>query len=229
MENGIRRIFLILVQTAIALTMAPIALADEDKDENDEIEVVESSPLIEPFILRLDLDEAEIDTENFEVGAFFGQISIEDFGVNDVYGATVAYHVTEDFFLEAAYADSELESPIEEDFVGGISLAGELDYNYYNLSLGWNFLPGEVFVWKDWAFNSQLYLIGGVGVTEYYGEKDTTFNVGAGYRLILLDWLALHLDFRDHVFKRDRLRQLGEQDEKVVNNLEMRFGMSVFF
>ena len=225
MESWIRRIFLKLVCAAMLLVGTQLGYANED----EELEVQESSPLIEPFILRLDLDEAEIDTENFEIGVFFGQISIEDFGTNDVYAATAAFHVTEDFFLEGVYGDSDMQRPLEEDFVGGITLPGELDYNHYNLSLGWNIFPGEVFIWKDWAFNSQIYVIGGVGVTEYFSEKDTTFNVGVGYRMILWDWLALRLDFRDHVFKRDRLEQLGEQQEKTVQNLELRFGASVFF
>ncbi len=209
------------------ITGTPFALASEDESQG--AETAESAALIEPFILRLDLEEADIDTENFEFGLFWGRISVEDFGVNDVYAATAALHVTEDLFLEATYGDSDLKSPLEQDFVGGITLPGDLDYNYYNLSLGWNLFPGEVFVWQDWAFNSQVYLVGGVGVTEYFSEKDTTFNIGIGYRLIILDWLALRLDFRDHLFNRDQLEQLGEQEEKTVNNLEMRFGVSVFF
>ena len=41
-----------------------------------------------------------IDTEDFELGAYVGMLSIEDFESNVVYGARLAYHLTEDFFLE---------------------------------------------------------------------------------------------------------------------------------
>ncbi|MCG8671001.1 MAG: outer membrane beta-barrel domain-containing protein [Pseudomonadales bacterium] len=225
MESRIRSIFLKLVCSLVLMASTAISFAEE-KDES--IEVYESSPLIEPHILRLDLDEAEIDTENFEIGAHWGRISIEDFGVNDVLVATAAYHVTEDFFLEAAIGVSEHQEPLEDAFSGANTIDAGDEYLYYNLSLGINLFPGEVFIWKDWAFNSQIYLIGGVGVTEHILDmKDTTINIGIGYRLIVLDWLALHVDFRDHIFERDPI--LGETESSTVNNFEMRTGVSVFF
>jgi hypothetical protein len=66
-------------------------------------------PVIEPEVERRDIDPAEIDTEDFEVGIFAGQISVEDFGVNTVAGARFAYHITEGFFAEltAGQADTE--------------------------------------------------------------------------------------------------------------------------
>ncbi|MCG8317593.1 MAG: outer membrane beta-barrel domain-containing protein [Pseudomonadales bacterium] len=231
MENWICRIFLKLAFSVALCISAVTSFAESDSDD-EAVEVREASPLIEPHILRLDLNEAEIDTENFEVGLHYGRISVEDFGVNDVGVLTFAYHVTEDFFIEAAGGLSELQRPIEEKFAGGITISNELDYTYYNISLGVNVFPGEVFLWKDWAFNSQVYVIGGVGVTEHYlGAKDTTLNIGIGYRLIVWDWLALRVDFRDHLYERDQevAAALGETDQKLVNNLEIRAGASVFF
>ena len=59
-------------------------------------------PVIEPDVERREIEPARIDTEDFEVGIFAGQISVEDFGVNTVAGARFAYHVTEGFFTELA-------------------------------------------------------------------------------------------------------------------------------
>ena len=233
MENRICRIFLRLVGTLCLLVLSQTALAEEGSDEDDSLDVQEASPLIEPYILRLDLDEAEIDSENFEIGVYFGQLSVEDFGTNDTYAVTAAYHVSEDFFIEGVYGMADLQQPVESGFTGSpIINEDELDLTYYNLSLGINIFPGEVFVWRDWAFNSQFYVIGGVGVTEYvFDVKETTINVGAGYRLILWDWLALRLDVRDHVFKRDgRISSaFGESGEELTHNLEVRAGVSLFF
>ena len=55
-----------------------------------------------PDVERREINTAEIDTENFEVGFFAGQMSVEDFGVNTVAGARFAYHITEGFFVEMA-------------------------------------------------------------------------------------------------------------------------------
>ena len=56
--------------------------------------------MISPELERRTITEADIDSEDFEVGAFVGVMSIEDFGSNVVYGARGAYHITEDFFVE---------------------------------------------------------------------------------------------------------------------------------
>ena len=44
-----------------------------------------------------------------------------------------------------------------------------------------------------------------LGSTEFGGDKRFTVNLGFGYRLIATDWLALHVDVRDHVFDSDLL------------------------
>ena len=60
----------------------------------------EDRPIIEPEVDRREIRRTRIDTEDFEVGAYVGILSIEDFESNVVYGARLAYHLTEDFFLE---------------------------------------------------------------------------------------------------------------------------------
>ena len=58
-------------------------------------------PIIDPEVERRNIKRAQIDTEDFEVGVYGGILSIEDFESHAVYGARLAYHLTEDFFLEA--------------------------------------------------------------------------------------------------------------------------------
>ena len=233
METRICRIFLALVVLAAA-QFSQMVWADENTEEDSD-DVQESSPLVEPYILRLDLDEAEIDTENFEVGVHYGRLSVEDFGTEELITATAAYHVTEDFFIEAAYSMADLQQPAGTNILPGeeILVAEEdLEYVNYNLALGYHIFPGEVFIWRDWAFNSQFFLIGGVGTTEYLGDvKETTLSVGAGFRLILWDWLALRVDVRDHIFKRSEevANIFNEQEGEVVDNIEVRGGVSFFF
>ncbi|MGW8369952.1 MAG: outer membrane beta-barrel domain-containing protein, partial [Gammaproteobacteria bacterium] len=100
----------------------------------------------------------------------------------------------------------------------------ERDYSYYNLSLGYNLLPGEGFIGRNRAINTAVYVIGGVGKTDFGGDDRFTLNVGLGIRLMPLDWMAVHADMRDYIFDNDLLGQ-----EKTTHNLEARIGVSFFF
>ena len=66
-----------------------------------------------------------IDTQDFELGAYGGLLSVEDFGVNGVQGLIGAYHVTEDFFLEGVYFRSTLGRTSFERLSGGADLLTE--------------------------------------------------------------------------------------------------------
>jgi outer membrane beta-barrel protein len=183
-------------------------------------------PVIEPDIERREIDPAKIDTEDFEVGIFAGQLSVEDFGVNTVVGARFAYHITEGFFVELAGGRTETEETSFERLSGAAQLLtdSERDYSYYNVSLGYNVFPGESFIGRNRALNTALYVIGGVGKTKFAGDDRFTVNLGVGMRLMPLDWLAVHADVRDHVFDIDLLGQ-----EKTAHNLEAHVGVTFFF
>jgi outer membrane beta-barrel protein len=183
-------------------------------------------PIIEPQVDRREIPRTRIDTEDFEVGAYVGVLSIEDFESNVVYGARLAYHLTEDFFLEGTFGQSRAGRTSYENLSGSADLLtdDERDYSYYALSLGWNALPGEVFIGENRAYNTAFYLIAGIGGTTFGGDDRFTVNGGFGYRILPADWLAVHFDVRDHVYDTDLL---GEK--KIVNNLEAHLGLSIFF
>jgi outer membrane beta-barrel protein len=183
-------------------------------------------PVIEPEIERREIEPAKIDTEDFEVGIYAGQLSVEDFGVNTVAGAHFTYHVTEGFFVDLSAAQSDTQLTSFERLSGAAQLLtdSQRDYSYYNVSLGYNILPGESFVGRNRSFNTSVYLIGGVGKTDFAGDDRFTLNIGVGMRLMPLDWLAVHADFRDYIYDIDLLGQ-----EKTSHNLEARIGVSFFF
>lgn len=182
--------------------------------------------VIDPDVERREIKEPKIDAEDFELGGFVGIMSIEDFGSDLVYGVRLAYHITEGFFVEGSVGQTEAGLTSFEVLSGGAPLLSNDDreFTYYNLSLGYNILPGEVFIGESRAYNTSLYLIAGLGSTRFAGDDRFTVNVGAGYRFLLSDSVALHIDFRDHLFDIDLL---GE--EKTVHNLEGHLGVTVFF
>lgn len=186
----------------------------------------DSVQVIDADLERREVRVRDLDTENIELGAYYGVISIEDFSSSEVTGLRFAYHMSEDFFFEATYGMAQGDLTSFEKLSGGSLLFSDedRDYTYYDISLGWNFLPGELFVWDTLSFNTQLYTIVGVGSTEFARGEWFTVNLGLGARILLTDWLAWHLDFRDHIFDRDTFLE-----EETTHNLEFHTSITVFF
>lgn len=182
--------------------------------------------VVRPEIERRDINEADIDTEDFEAGIFYGLMNVEDFGTNAVYGARLTYHVTEYVFVEGAYGHTDTDETSFERLSGGAQLLDDNDreLDYYNLSFGFNLFPGESFIASKWAFTSDFFVIAGVGSTSFAGEDEFTWNFGFGYKVLATDWLAFRVDARDHIFDIDLL---GES--QTNNNLEFTAGVSIFF
>jgi outer membrane beta-barrel protein len=223
MESRLR---ILLLSIATMLVLPGCALFGRGAPEGDPEPMAMDRPVIEPEVERREIKPPKIDTEDFEVGGYVGLLSIEDFGSNMSYGARLAYHVTEDFFLEGAFGMSRAGKTSYEVLSGAVELLtpSQRDYTYYSLSLGWNALPGEIFLGRDHAYNSALYLIGGVGSTDFGGDDRFTVNLGLGVRVLITDSIAAHVDFRDHIFDIDLT---GEK--KTAHNLESHLGLTVFF
>lgn len=214
MANRLQRLLLIVGMLAVA---GPVAAQEDDDPLGD---------VVGPDEERRRISERQLDTENVEVGLYYGLMSVEDFGSNAVAGVSFSYHVSEDFFLQANYGVTETRETSYELLSGAVELLTEeqRDYHYYNLNLGYNFLPGQIYLGEDWTFNTSAYLIAGAGNTEFAQQEYFTYNLGAGFKLYATDWLALDLGMRGHVFTHELLGR-----EVEVNNLEARLGLSFFF
>lgn len=212
MENRYQR-FLLAALCALAL---PIQAQEPFEQPPD---------VVEPDIERREIRPAAIDTEDFEVSGYVGILSIEDFDSDFLWGARFGWHVTEDFFLEASFGASQGDRTSFEELSGGAPLFedADRDYTFYDLSVGWNALPGEIFLGSR-AFKSDLYLVLGVGGTDFLDDNWFTVNAGVGYRLLLTDSLAWRLDVRNHMFDRDTFG-----DDEITHNIELSTGLSFFF
>ncbi len=187
---------------------------------------VDSSSVITPQVERREVRVADIDTENWEAGAYIGSLSVEDFEVNVVYGARLAYHISEDFFAEALYGMSDAGISSYERLSGSAPLLtdSEREFRYYSLGFGWNVLPGEVFLGGTRAYNSAVYLTAGAGSTRFAGDDRFTVTLGAGARVLVKDWLAAHLDIRDHILEVDVVGK-----SKQTHNFEATVSLTAFF
>jgi outer membrane beta-barrel protein len=181
---------------------------------------------IQPRIQRHPAEVPRIHSSNVELGVHFDVMSIEDFGSHPAYGVDLAYHLTEDLFVRAEVGRSTGGLTSFETLSGNIRLLteGERKFTYYDLGLGYNFLPGEAFFGRSRAMTSSFYVIGGAGATEFAGDKKFTVSVGGGYQVLPFDWLAVRIGFEDHMFQTDLLGS-----NKLTHNLEAGLGTSVFF
>jgi outer membrane beta-barrel protein len=227
METGLR----ILLLTALLATL-PGCASVRGWFHHSSPPPVEPAPedsapprVVEPDVARRQVKVPKVRSRNVELGLFYGELSIEDFGSNPVYGATAAYHITEDFFFQAEVGRSKAGRTSFET-LSGIQLLTEAErrFTYYDLSLGYNFLPGEAYLGRGIALTTAFYLLGGIGGTDFAGDTKFTVNFGAGYRVVPRDWLAIHITVQDRVFNSSLLGT-----SKVTNNLEARIGTTVFF
>lgn len=226
MESRVRVLFLttaVLLLSGCAATKNFFGMGDEEAAPPT---AEPPGQVIDPEVARREIKEPAIDRENFEVGGYVGVMSVEDFQSNVVYGARLAYHLTEGFFVEGTVGSTDAGETSYELLSGGAQLMSdsERQLTYFNMSVGYNLLPGEGFVGESRAYNTSLYIVAGLGSTQFAGDDRFSVSFGAGYRFLLTDSVALHIDFRDLLFDIDLF---GE--EKTAHNLEATLGVTVFF
>jgi outer membrane beta-barrel protein len=181
--------------------------------------------VIQPQVERRKVKVPRIRSQNIEVGGYYGTLNIEDFGAHPVYGVQAAYHITEDIFFQAeagrskgGYTSFEKLSNVQ------LLTEGERWFKYYDLSVGYNLFPGEVFLGRNLALRSTFYVLAGLGGTQFGGDQKFTVNFGAGYKVLPADWIAVHVAVEDRVFNTDLLGV-----NKLASNLEAHLGATVFF
>jgi len=205
---------------------APAAPADAGASTDRSGDDDNSPPrVIEPEVERRKIKVPRIKSQDIELGGYVGTLNIEDFGAHRAFGVQIGYHVTEDFFLQAEAGRSKAGRTSFET-LSNISLLTDNErwFKYYDLSVGYNFLPGEVFIGRNHAMTSSFFILAGVGAVDFGGDSKFTGNFGAGYKILPTDWLAVHVMVEDRVFNSDLLGV-----NKLASNLEAHLGLTFFF
>jgi outer membrane beta-barrel protein len=129
-------------------------------------------------------------------------------------------------FAEAIAGTSDAGLSSYERLSGGAPLLtdSERQFTYYSLGFGWNALPGEIYLGGERAYNSAVYLTLGAGSTRFAGSDRFTITLGAGARVLVRDWLAVHLTVRDFIMDVDVLGA-----NKSTHNYETTLGVTAFF
>jgi outer membrane beta-barrel protein len=217
MEIRFRSILLAI--SFLTLTMPATRLAAQSDED-------ESTNLIEPQIERVEFDESQIDSYDFELAIYAGVLAMEHFDTNTVVGLKLGYHVSEDFFVQGSYGKSDVGETSFEKLSGGAPLLSdsERDVEYYLFSIGFNLLPGEAFLTDSTTLNTVLYISGGMGVTKFAGDDRSTIAAAVGYRTIIIDALSVDIEMRDLIFDLDIF---GE--DETTHNIELTVALNLFF
>lgn len=189
-------------------------------------ESTQSNVDIKPIVERKEVLDDVLDTENFEIGIQAGLLSIEDFESSTWVSAHVAYHITEYFYVKARYgvADAGLTSFEKLSNTSPLLTDEQRELTYYGLNIGYNLMPGEIFLGKDLAFNSVFSVELGGGTTEFAGDDNFTVNISTNFRVFVNDWVAWDIGITDYIFD---TTITGET--KTTHNLSFNTGLAVFF
>ncbi|HTQ76208.1 MAG TPA: outer membrane beta-barrel domain-containing protein [Burkholderiales bacterium] len=209
-----------VIPVLLAATMGMIVPAAAAAQSNESI----PEPVIPAQVDRRDVRVPKISANDLEISGYAGILSVQGFGSKPSAGLRLGYHVTEDFFLEGTYGRSKVSDESYRRLGIPIFSSEEVPLTYYNLSVGWNVFPGEIFTGKDWAMTSAVYLIGGVGNVKFNTEKHIAYDVGIGIRVLPKDWLSLRFEMRDHMFSSDILGK-----NELTHNFEMTLGIGAYF
>ncbi len=119
----------------------------------------DSDQVVVPQVDRRDIEVPKFPSNDFEMGLFSGTYATQNFGSSWVYGVKLGYHITEDFFVEGVYGQTKVSDELFRQILpGGVFPETREKLSYYNLSIGYNLLPGEIFIGGRHARPSQFYV-----------------------------------------------------------------------
>ena len=201
-----------------------IGVAKAAEERSPLFDLSGATPALTPKIDRRDFSIPDIDTENFEIGAYYGIVSVENFGANFVKGVNASFFATEDFFLTGNVSFSSINDRAYRQYVPLFGESGSRDVKEYSLLLGWNVMPGEFFWIDKQAFTSDLYILAGMGTVSFDAEEHGSYVAGIGIRIIPRDWFAIRFESKVSEYTSSILGY-----EKHFHNVDMVAGISVFF
>ncbi len=200
-----------------ALAQAPAAPSTQPASNTQQVVV--------PEVERREIKIPKFPSKDFAIGAFVGTYATQNFGAATVGGLRLGYHITEDWFVDATLGQTTVtDEAFRQILPGGIFTDDKERLRYYNVSAGYNILPGEVFLGAKRAKSSAVYVLAGIGRTRFNEQRSQTVNLGVGMRVLFSERTAIQVDMRDHLFSLDILGK-----RQSTHNLELTAGFTFFF
>lgn len=170
-------------------------------------------------------DTLRINDEVFELGFAVGVINIADFNSEVTAGVSATFRASEDFFLQYNFLQTKASLSSYELSQGKLFGGDDRTLRHYDLLVGYNLYQGEFFSSGEKARLSALYLLGGVGDTQFGGEGSFTYTLGVGYQVALTRRFIWRVDYRNYAYK----SSLIADEEQTVNSTQVSSGLSFLF
>ncbi|MCO7223241.1 outer membrane beta-barrel domain-containing protein [Pleionea sp. CnH1-48] len=170
------------------------------------------------------INASNVNTEYFDMGVFTGFINIEDFTSEAIVGINGTFNANEDYFMQINYLQTDVSLSSYEQSQGQLFSGSDRTFTHFDFLVGYNVFQGEHFMKSTKENLSSLYVVAGIGDTEFGGESGFTYTIGAGYQVALSRKWLVRLDYRDHIYKTNII---GE--DKSTHNNQMSLGISYQF
>ncbi len=178
----------------------------------------------EPELPRRPVQLPRLDDQHLAVGAYLGMMSVEDFGSSALRGVSLSLHPRPAWFLEMSLGKAVVR---DEDFRRlGLAIfpRGTVPLESRALLLGYQLLPGEVHLGRRRSALAAAFVLFGAGSLRFAGQHWLTRQLGLGLRLLPNRWLAVQASARAQQYRGSLLGA-----EKYAHNVELRFGLAVYF
>jgi len=171
---------------------------------------------------------AQIDDERFELGAFIGSLSLQEFNTVFLAGITGSFHINSRFMASLRYGQSNEAEASFERFQEGVDFIPDREDGFQFLALEGSVKISETRSYLGaqdrYKYASRLYFDVGIENVQFAGNDEIGFSIGLNYKVVVTDWLTANLIFKDHIVEREFL---GE--DELSQNLEISIGFSGLF
>jgi outer membrane beta-barrel protein len=157
-----------------------------------------------------------------EIHVHGGVYASDVMGASPLAGISYAFHVTEEFALEVAFAYTWFSSPVSgpvEQYTG-YQVLERHDARIYSGNLAWHPIHGKFMLFRSFIPHFDIFFTAGLGVTDSRTAKGLTYNFGAGIKIFTTSWLSLRLDIRDSIYVQEVLSA-----DTITNNLSVTLGV----
>jgi outer membrane beta-barrel protein len=174
---------------------------------------------VDPNIKRPEVQVKRIKAQDYELGGYAEGIVLDRNHSVGLYGVRAAYHKTDKLFVEGNIAFSSKIGFEDIRQIAGASDDAGLDYSTYEFSVGYDLIPGDLYITQSYTLPFSFYAIGGVGYVDYEGDGNLAYSYGGGLRVTPTDYFAIRFEVRNQAWS----------DKKTNDNATFSVGVSGFF
>jgi outer membrane beta-barrel protein len=163
-------------------------------------------------------------TNRHELTVQGGYYASDLFDGTYVLGGAYAYHMTEDFAVEASAAWTRIASSAGPELERSFTLLGDKNRRslLFDADLVWDPAHGKLRLGGA-ILHFDLYAAAGAGVVDSVLSNDIAGNGALGLKFFLGRAMAVRIDLRDHVYRQQLLTR-----KEWVNDVTAMIGLGVF-